>query len=100
MQSLDKEDNLIIVKGYNFSILGKFSHIEVFSMPWNTSAIFELNSGHKNVISLTDEIIVNRNLILNNKFNIAYDLNKYNIYLYDLNTNKIDEISKKYLLNE
>jgi hypothetical protein len=100
LQSLDKENTLIIVKGYNFSILGKFSHIEVFSMPWNTSAIFELNSGHKNVISLTDEIIVNKNLILNNKFNIAYDLNKYNLYLYDLNTNKIDEINKKYLLNE
>jgi hypothetical protein len=41
-----------------------------------------------------------KNLILNNKFNIAYDLNKYIFYLYDLNTNKIDKIDKKYLLKE
>jgi len=100
LQSLDKEKSLIIIKGNNFSRLGNFSHIETFSMPWNASAIFELNSGHKNVIALTDEIIVDKNLILNNKFNIAYDLNKYIFYLYDLNTNKIDKIDKKYLLKE
>jgi hypothetical protein len=100
LQSLDKENTLIIVKGYNFSILGKFSNIEVFSMPWNTSAIFEMKSGQKNVIALTDEITANKNLILNNKHKIVYDLNKYNIYLYDLSVNKIDKIDNNYLLNQ
>ena len=100
LQSLDREKTLIITKGYNFSKLGVFSHIEVFSMPWNASAIFELNTGHKNIISLTDEIILDKDLIQNNKFNIAYDLNKFNVYLYDLNKNKIHKINKKYLLNE
>lgn len=100
LQSLDKEKTLIIIKGYNSSRLGKFSHIEVFSMPWNASAIFEIKSGQKNVIALTDEIIVDKNLLLNNKFNIEYDLNKYNIYLYDLSANKIDKINKNYLVNE
>ena len=100
LQYLDKEKTLIITKGYNFSKLGIFSHIELFSMPWNVSAIFQYYTGHKNTISLTDEIILDKDLILNNKFNIAYNFNKFNVYLYDLNTNKIDKINKKYLLNE
>lgn len=100
LQSLDKEKTLIITKGYNFSRLGNFSHIEVFSMPWNASAIFEIKSGQKNVIALTDEVSIDKNLMLNNKFNIVYDLNKYNVYLYDLNINKLYKINYKYLQNE
>ena len=100
LQSLDKEKTLIIIKGYNSSRLGKFSHIEVFSMPWNATAIFEIKFGHKNVIALTDEITMDENLLLNNKFNIRYDVSKYNVYLYDLSINKINKINKNYLVNE
>ena len=69
-------------------------------MPWNATAIFEIKFGHKNVIALTDEITMDENLLLNNKFNIRYDVSKYNVYLYDLSINKINKINKNYLVNE
>ena len=77
ISSIDKRDlnnlnnSTILVSGNLYSKLGRFSHIEFFSMPWTVNAIFK-DKSKKHFIALTPNISLKGGILFDSKYQKSY----------------------------
>ena len=90
-----KKNDILIFKGYSYSKLGDFSHIDFISFPLVLNSIlyntFERRNNNITLMSYLD-LNIDKKTIIDPKFKLKYYLNS-NIYLYDLEKNLIEEIN-------
>ncbi len=87
------DNDLLLVTQNNYSELGPFSHIEFFSMDWNTRAIFSKKIKTKKIMSLSKNIKLSEGYIIDKKSGEQIKLNE-NIFLYDSNKNDLRTVKK------
>ena len=87
------ENDILLIKGNTYSKLGLFSHIEFFSMPWLIDSIFYQTVKSNKIISLSKNIYLDKNHLIDKKLKIKINLTK-NIFLYDSTNNKVIKINK------
>jgi len=93
----DLNNSTILVSGNLYSQLGRFSHIEFFSMPWTVNAIFK-DKSKKYFIALTPNITLEGNMLFDSKYKKSYPvLDK--IYIYDSALDHLSSISFEELEN-
>ena len=97
LAKINSNDQLLIYNN-NYSKLGSYSHIEFFSMFWNTETIFKKYVKTKNIVALSQNIKLNNNLLTDIKYNKNYIISK-RIYLYNTENNQLNQISKNKLKN-
>lgn len=97
ISSIDKRDlnnlnnSTILVSGNLYSKLGRFSHIEFFSMPWTVNAIFK-DKSKKHFIALTPNISLKGGILFDSKYQKSYPVLE-NIYIYDSELDSLSNIS-------
>ena len=87
-------DEILVVEKNNYSKLGPFSHIELFSMNWHLETVFENIINSKNIISLTSYTKIYDNEIIDPKSNKVVVLNDL-VYMYDTELDIVKKITKK-----
>lgn len=100
LKNIDIDNSIVVTKGFNYSKLGNFSHVEVFAMPWHVTSIFEIKTGIKNALPLTDTLKVDQNKIYDTKFDqntistkISHNYKNRQIYLYEVMNNNLQQIN-------
>jgi hypothetical protein len=89
------KDDLVLVKGYEFSKLGGLSHIEFLSEGWMANPIFRQALGHQPsyaVVAINHRYYINGNLLIDRKSGISTQL-KPDVVVYDAETNAVMHLS-------
>jgi uncharacterized protein YbaP (TraB family) len=68
-------------------------------MSWNTEAIFDMKTGLKNVLPVTDALIYEDDYLIDKKSNSKINLNDTKIYLYDSDKNLVKKLNTKTDIN-
>ena len=87
-------DEILVVEKNNYSKLGPFSHIELFSMNWHLETVFDNIINSKNIISLTSYTKIYDNEIKDPKSNKVVVLNDL-VYMYDTELDIVKKITKQ-----
>ena len=87
-------DEILVVEKNNYSKLGPFSHIELFSMNWHLETVFDNIINSKNIISLTSYTKIYDNEIIDPKSNKVVVLNDL-VYMYDTELDIVKKITKQ-----
>jgi hypothetical protein len=89
------KDDLVLVKGYEFSKLGGLSHIEFLSEGWMANPIFRQALGHQPayaVVAINHRYYINGNLLIDRKSGISTVL-KPDVVVYDAERNTVSHFS-------
>ena len=92
-----KKDDILFIKDNQYSNLKIYSNIEFFVLPWIIKPIFS-NHNIEKIVSINSNIKITENFIFDKKnggrMNLLNNINKkYNIFLYDTETNKVSKES-------
>ena len=92
-----RPDDTLIIEGSRYSVLNGINHIEFLAMPWITETILS-KYDIKNVISLSKNLILKENILINKKFKKTYELHN-KIFIYKTNIDKVIEVDQYELSN-
>ena len=89
-------DEVLLIENNNYSKIGPYSHIDFFSMSWNTDVIFNENTQTKKIMSLSSNLKIDNDYLIDKKNSKRLFISD-NLYIYDSTNNKLTKISKKEL---
>ena len=91
-------NNILIVEKNNYSKLGPFAHIELFSMSWHLENRFKNIIDKRNIIALTSYTEIYDDKIVDPKSQKTILLNRP-FFIYDTNLDLLKKVKKQDLIN-